>query len=159
MISRKQAGGLAVALCMCVLVPGQTFARGGGGGGGGGFGARGFAPRSLGTGFHAPALRPMARLHQHGFGAPAHRRAGLGFFPLSGFGGAYYGSGYGSSDYVGPQEQSVAPELETTGVPAGVFPGAGPVIVYRPPGCRTDTVAVPATAGGSRSVNVNITRC
>jgi hypothetical protein len=158
MISRMRAGGLVVFFCASmVLVPGETFGRGGG------FGARGFAGRSgsIGSGFHPPALRLQAQLHprQPGFGGAPRHRFGYGFFPLTGFGGGYYGPGYGAPDFFEPYDQPADAEPEITGaIPTpGPFPGGfGPAIVYRP-GCQTQTVTVPTKDGNDRSIN--IVRC
>jgi hypothetical protein len=157
MISRVRAGGLVAIFCVgVVLVPGETFGRGGSVGG------RSFAVRSFGSGFRPPALRQQAQLHPHhqGFG-PQRRRLGFGFYPFAGYGGGYYDSGYGPFDYVEPSGQPVAAEPETTGAippPPYPYPGAGlrPLMAYRP-GCTTQTVTVPSETGGESSIN--IVRC
>lgn len=153
-----RAGSLVLCFCVSVvLVPGETFGRGGSVGGSG-FAGR---PAAFGSRFHPPALRPQARLqpHQPGFGGPLRHRFGYGFLPLTGYGGGFYAPGY-APDYVEPYvEQPAEGEPETTGAipsPGPVRGGFGPVIVYRP-GCQTQTVTVPSGEGGDRSIN--IVRC
>jgi hypothetical protein len=156
MISRMRAGGLVVFFCVSVvLVPGETFGRGGS------FGGRGFAGRSvpIGSRFRPPTLRPQAQLHRPGFKGPLRHRFGYGFFPLPGFGGGYYGPGYGAPNYVVPYDQPAETVPEITGAiptPGSVSGGFRPVIVYRP-GCQTQTVTVPSEDGDDRSIN--IVRC
>jgi hypothetical protein len=157
MISRMRAGGLVVFFCVSVvLMPGETFGRGGG------LGGTVFAGRSvsIGSGFHPQALRSLAQLHPHqpGFGGPLRHRFGYGFVPL-GFSGGYYSPAYGAPGFVEPHNQPAEAEPDTTGaiqIPGRVPGGFTPVIVYRP-GCQTQTVIVPSEVSGKRSIN--ITRC
>ena len=152
-----RAGILVVFFCVSVvLVPGETFGRGGG------LGGRGFVGRSvsIGSGFHPPALRSQAQVHlRRPDFSPFRHRFGYGFFPLTGFGGGYYGPGYGAPDFVEAYDQPAEAEPETTGaipIPGLIPGGLRPVIVYRP-GCQTQTVTVPSEDGDDRSIN--IVRC
>jgi hypothetical protein len=144
-ISQMRAGTLVVVFCVSVvLLPAETFGRSGGFGGG---------FRSFGPGFHPPALRPQAR-HESEFGGAHRRRFGYGFLPLTGFGYGDYGPGYGSFDYVPPQDQSVP--SETTGaisIPGRVPRYFTPYVPYRS-GCPSETVTVPSEDGGERSINI-----
>jgi hypothetical protein len=154
MISRIRAGGLAVVFCVsAVLVAGDAFARGGG------FGARGFAGRSA-FGFHGPTLRPQAQFHAHlgGFGLPLRRHLGLGFIPLTGFGGGYY-PGFAPPEYAVPSEPSVEIERDITGAIATPMPLRGAYRLPLPfipliPGCPTQTVTVPAKDGGETTIDI-----
>jgi hypothetical protein len=163
MINRMRAGGLIVVLCMSVvLVPNETFGRGGG------LGGRGFAGRSvsIGSGFHRPVPRPQALLHRYKFGfrAPLRRQFGFGF-PLAvggGFGvpqavpggSLSYGSDNGPAGYSDRyfRPSNAEPDTITGAVPVGI----NPVIVYRP-GCSTQTVTFPSEDGEESTIN--IVRC
>jgi hypothetical protein len=149
MISRVRAGGLAVVFCVSVvLVPGDTFARGGG------FGSRGFTGRSA-FGFHSPASRSHAQLHAPGFDVPLRRHFGWGFIPQIGFGDGYY-PGFGSPEYAVPSDRPVEVEREIT----GAIPTPGPIrqilvpLFPLRPGCPTQTVTVTAKDGDEHTIDI-----
>jgi hypothetical protein len=149
MISRKRAGGLVAFCVSCVvLVPGDAVARRGG------FGGHGFTGRSAAFGVHSPAFRLHAQFHAHGFGNALRRNSGLGFFPLTGFGGGYF-PGFAPPEYVVPTERPVEVEREITGaipVPGPVREILVPLFPLRP-GCPAETVTVPA-ATGERTIEI-----
>jgi hypothetical protein len=154
MISRKRTGGVVAFCVSCVsvaLVSGDAFARGGG------FGGHGFTGRSAAFGVHSSAFRSHAQFHAHafGFGNALRRRAGLGFFPLTGFGGAYF-PGFAPPEYAVPSERPVEVEREITGaipVPGPVREILVPLFPLRP-GCPAETVTVPAANGGERTIDI-----
>jgi hypothetical protein len=155
MISQVRAGGLAVVFCVSVvLVSGDAFARGGG------FGARGFTGRSAAFGFHSPPFGPRAQLHAHvpGIGVPVRRHLGLGFLPLTGFGGGYY-PGFAPPEYAVPSDRPVEVERDITGAippPLPLREAFRPPLPFIPlvPGCPTQTVTVPAKDGGETTINI-----
>jgi hypothetical protein len=154
MISRMRAGGLVVVFCVgVVLVPGDAFARGGG------FGARGLTGRSAAFGVHAPTLR-QAQFHAglRGIGVPLRRHLGLGFFPLTGFGGAYY-PGFAPPEYAVPSDRTVEVERDITGAIPPLLPlreAFRPPLPFIPlvPGCPAQTVTVPAKDGGETTIDI-----
>jgi hypothetical protein len=181
MFSRVCAAACAAALVVGVSAPAESAARGGAAiGHVGGFHASGFHPivRSVP---HAPTARPahapfahrpfaharhlpfqrfpgaFLRAHALRAGALRHRGAIFGFdgygFPITYADDAmFYGSYYDPSDVVG--SLSAPASADPPADPAPVARGEAQVVDRG--GCRSETIAVPSSAG-ERSIT--ITRC
>jgi len=152
MISRTYAAGFVVVLTAgLMLVPNETFGRSGGGG------ARSFPFASV---FRPSPLRPtvhaarriepnLLRRREDGFGVRPVWMGGFGV-PLAVPGGSFtYDPDYNPGNVGEPYYRADEPDIVTGSVPMRMIP-------YRP-GCRTETVTVPAESGGESSIN--IVRC
>jgi len=145
MISRMCAAGFVVVFSAgLMLAPNETFGRPGG------FGARsfpfvsGFPPLPFQPTVHAARRIEPAFLHRRRFGSGFPLYWLGGWFPI---GSDYIPSDFGES-YYRPDEPNII---------TGAVPVRGtPYVAYRQ-GCRTQTVTVPAEAGGETSIN--IVRC
>jgi hypothetical protein len=171
MISRIYTTGFVVIFGVgAMLAPNETFARSGGFGGSGGIGGRSFqasssfrpsalqsqihvSPRNLRPPIHITSPIAPSRLHQRnlGFGVPLGSRLGIGV-PLAVPVGSFPYGGYDvPPDYAEPfyQPSYADPDAVTGGIPDDVHP----VVVHRP-GCRSQTVILPAEDGGERTINI-----
>jgi hypothetical protein len=175
MISRMCAAAFIVVLGLgLMLVPNESFGRGGGGGGFGRPG--GFAGRSLPLVSSAHRSIPAPQVHLARPVEPApllHRRRGgfgLPYYGVGGFGAplgtpdgyfpdaAYGAPAFSPPDYGDPYYRSSYADryADPNGYTGSVPVRVNPYMVYRP-GCRTQTVTVPSEDGEEREIN--IVRC
>jgi hypothetical protein len=152
MISRIYAASFVVVLAVGVmLVPNETFGRSGGSGARSFPFVSGFRPSPLRPTVHAARRSEPALLHRRedGFGLRPFWLGGFGA-PLALPGGSFtYDPDYNPGSFSEPYYRADEPDIVTGSVPLRMNP-------YRP-GCRTETVTVPAESGGESSIN--IVRC